>query len=215
MAPARPSLTNATLSARSWRWPLSQRAATTSRARRPQARRRGRSRWSSSDLHPACSCAWPRLSLWQLSVSRSPQFVCGGHVQQQQVGGGRRGSVVLRFEAGAAWAVRPAIGMGRRRRRDRMCDCGCRNPRLCVSNLVGWWRWMFYIDIERGPYCIYRKNTPEREPHTKQSVWQVPSSFVDRTYGSHIQQHSTQTQAFVLSADAPRQRALLVALLKL
>ena len=32
--------------------------------------------------------AWPRLSLWQLSVSRSPQFVCGGHVQQQQVGGG-------------------------------------------------------------------------------------------------------------------------------
>ena len=28
--------------------------------------------------------AWPRLSLWQLSVSRSPQFVCGGHVQRNR-----------------------------------------------------------------------------------------------------------------------------------
>ena len=32
--------------------------------------------------------AWPRLSLWRLSISRSPQLVRGGHQQQQQLGRG-------------------------------------------------------------------------------------------------------------------------------
>ena len=83
---------------------------------------------------------------------------------------GRRGGGValgLRWEAGAAWAVRPAVGMGRRRRRDRMCDYGCRNPRLCVSNLVSWWRWLCFTShryrtdhIERTQNANRTRNSP-------------------------------------------------------
>ena len=91
----------------SWTWTLSQRAATTSRARRPQARRRGRSRWSSSDLHPACSCVAETESMATvclpqpaICVRRSRTTATGRRWGEEGVALGPRGGSCLGGKAG-------------------------------------------------------------------------------------------------------------------
>ena len=89
--PRRLRTMSAALAVRSWVCPLSHRAATTRRARRPQARSRARSRWSSSDLPPACSCVAETESMATVCIPQPAICVRRPPTTATGMGGSRGG----------------------------------------------------------------------------------------------------------------------------